>query len=163
VFARCVACLGGRKEQFPVPSLNVVSKNPVLNAVYWTKTRGPRFTVDRNSGERCDCRHAKKFPWRADASFKNNISLWNFNIIVTSTSWRHGLYTKPHVPRIASLIDRRNKHLPLYSLSVYLVGNIDRYGASPGLLCWTCLLSLVDICQVVGTMCSYTRVNKKKL
>ena len=116
----------GRKEQFPVPTLTIVSKNSVLNAVHWTKTRGPRLTVDRNNGERCDCRHAKEFPRRADASFKNNIFLCNFNIIVTSTSRRHELYTKSHVPRMVSLIDRRTKHLPLHDLSVYLVGNIDR-------------------------------------
>ena len=49
-----------RREIFPPPSLNVANKNLILTKDYWTKPRGPRATVEWNSGERClSCLHAK--------------------------------------------------------------------------------------------------------
>ena len=56
-----------RREIFPAPSLNMVSKNLPLTAVHCTKRRGPRPTANGSSSENCNaCRHGKRSEWSSD-------------------------------------------------------------------------------------------------
>jgi len=62
-----------RREIFPPPSLNVANKNLILTKDYWTKQRGPRITVEWNSGERClSYLHAKHLHWWVARVLKSN-------------------------------------------------------------------------------------------
>jgi len=40
-------------KAFSAPYLNMKSKNLLLTAAHWTKTRGPRLTANWYSGEHC--------------------------------------------------------------------------------------------------------------
>jgi hypothetical protein len=47
VYVTCVSA--SRRKTIPAPSLTVVSKNLVLNAIHWTNTCGPKLTAEWNT------------------------------------------------------------------------------------------------------------------
>jgi len=53
-----------RRNTFTAPSIKVVCTDLTLSAIHRTEKRGPRLTVERNSGECCAaCSYAKRSEW----------------------------------------------------------------------------------------------------